>query len=241
MANTLYLVGHGRMNPGLPIPIPAGVTIHFAVPRRSNSTGAISGALLRGEPCEISETITGPINHPEHYLCADEFQTNYRKLGWFWAGIQKGVHQNSWLVTPRGPSDLSLSSVLGRLLNVGLSKPLVIYWTCCRSPINEISDAVYHLDNGKLKKHAKKPTEPTDCPGSQNHHHYLGTPDGVLTVVHQSDISALKVDPFFKQVSPMPEAGVANITLSSGGPMVSADDMFGDPRTGSSGDTSLGI
>jgi hypothetical protein len=235
MANRIYMVGHGRQyTGGTTGQLPAGVTVNFAVPTRCLSTGSVSQAHLSGDLTVYSETITGPCAYDEHYLCADVPEINQRKLQAFWSGVGKGRHQNSWLVTVRGNSDVKLGAIIARLEQVGLSKPFEIVWTCCRSPINQIAEAKYLYKSGALVREACSEKKPTDAPGTADgHNRFDSYSDGILTIVHQSDIARLKADLLPKPTDKMIKISSDQFNWYS--PL----ELFGDPRSKSFGDTSL--
>jgi hypothetical protein len=234
MANKIFMVGHGRQYSGGTGRLPADVTLNFAVPTRCLSTGSVSCAHLSGTLATYSETVSGPGSYDEHYLCADVPEVNQRKLQAFWKGVGAGKHTNSWLVTVRGNSDVRLGAIVARLEQVGLSKPFDIVWTCCRSPINEVADAKYLYEGGALKREAVSEKNVTDAPGTaQGHVRYDGYSDGILTVIHQTDIAKLIAD-----VLPRPTDKLITLTSDQFN-KYSPLELFGDPRKKSFGDKSL--
>lgn len=235
MANKIFMIGHGRQyTHGSTGQLPSGVTLNFAVPARCLSTGSVSCAHLSGDLTVYSETITGPRSYDEHYLCADVPEMNQRKLQAFWKGIGNGRHQNSWLVAVRGNSDVRLGAIITRLEQVGLSKPFDIVWTCCRSPINEVADAKYLYQSGSLTRGPVSGKNITAAPGTADgHNRYDGYSDGILTVIHQTDIARLTAD-----VLPKPTDKLIKISSDQFN-WYSPLELFGDPREKSFGDTSL--
>ncbi|MGH7117406.1 MAG: hypothetical protein ACREFP_00150 [Acetobacteraceae bacterium] len=131
MANKIILVGHGiGYTKEEERPLPADVTLMFAVPSAWKSTGGVSRGHLSGALHHYEEIVAGPATFPEHYLCADVPEINITKLEAFYKGVQSGANDKTcWIACVRGPSEIALSAIITRLENIGLSKPFQIIWT----------------------------------------------------------------------------------------------------------------
>ncbi len=147
MTGHVFIAGHGRMKPnGRDITIPADVTLYWAVNERYNSTGTISYAALDGSFNQWSETKTAGEKYKEHYLCPDDPIVMCAKGQRF---INGNHGPEYWLLQPRLDFITSLSAIL-TFLRRRIDGPLHVYWTCCRSPINEQSQGSVYLRNGSL-------------------------------------------------------------------------------------------
>ncbi len=152
MPNHVFIAGHGRMKPaGRDITIPGGVTLHWAVAPGYNSTGGLSRALISGEVAQWSETKTAGETYKEHYLCPDDALIMSTKGGALAKRANKG---KCYLLQPRFDFATSLSSILVYLKSQ-ISGPLDVYWTCCRSPINDTSPGAYFFEKGQITPKAK--------------------------------------------------------------------------------------
>ena len=240
MASKIFVVGHGRQyTSGCEGTVPAGVVLHFAVPREHLSTGTVSKAHLRGDTATYSETITGPAKYPEHYLCADLPDMNLSKLIAFKKGIDLGRHQNSWMLATRGASDVKLSLILSRIKKLGLSEPVEFVWTCCRSPINQPSKGKCLYEKGTLEVVQPESSKPTPAPGTLGHQKYELDATGVLTVIHQSEIHKVGVQFSFR---PDREDQLSTVGGDGGvSDRYSPIELFGDPKSGSSGHAAIGF
>lgn len=152
MPNHVFIAGHGRMKPaGRGITIPGGVTLYWAVAPGYNSTGGLSRALISGTAAQWSETKNAGESYKEHYLCPDDAMIMSTKG----EALAKRVNRGEChLLQPKFDFATSLSSILVYLKSQ-ISGPLEVYWTCCRSPINDASIGAYFFEKGQITPKAK--------------------------------------------------------------------------------------
>ena len=199
MANKVFLIGHGiGYREGATMPLPPGVILKFAVRPGWKSTGTMSWAYLSGalggSDTDYKQVISGPASFSEHYLCPDLPMINMAKLKQFFKGMQDHKYDsNTWMACVRGPNEIALSAIIQRLLSAGLSSPLEIIWTCCRSPINEtaIGDVKYDTKTGTINENPKSSPKTTSCPSEPEHKKHDTCAEGVLTVLSTADIHRL--------------------------------------------------
>jgi hypothetical protein len=148
MTNYVFVAGHGRVVPtGDPLKVPQGVTLNWAVKERFNSTKGLSTALLRKDFDLWEETKSAGQPYREHYLCPDISFIMSEKGKAFNLG-QWNPSSNYWLLQPKSSFATSLSAIL-KYLQTKLPGSLEVYWTCCRSPINERSQGKVEFERGK--------------------------------------------------------------------------------------------
>jgi hypothetical protein len=150
MTKNVFIAGHGRMKPsGRDLTVPSGVTLHWAVAAGYNNTGGVSRALLKGDFTTWAETKTAGEIYKEHYLVPDSnmiMQTKGQAI------FDRKNKTDDYLLQPRLDFVTTLSALIG-YLTTKLGTPLNIYWTCCRSPINELSKGnVFLQGNGTVVK-----------------------------------------------------------------------------------------
>jgi hypothetical protein len=145
----VFIAGHGRMMRSGSQAVPAGVNLHWAVPPRYNGSGGLSTAYLSGRYA-VWAGHTGPGEpYYEHYLCPDLGAIMDRKA----AAMVEGNWQpagDHYLLQPRLKFTVTLSSIL-LFLKRKVPGPLDVYWTCCRSPINEPSHMVRLFEEGATR------------------------------------------------------------------------------------------
>jgi hypothetical protein len=230
MANKIFLIGHGRqdMDSGNREFLPEGVTVRLAVGERGLSSNGVSCAHLRGDCGIYVQSYVGPCEFPPLYLCGDEPATNFEKLYAFYTGIEKDIHLNSWILTPRGAHDVSLSTIIERLLNTGLSTPFELVWTCCRSPLDERATSKYTYDNKQVVplrvEEFDSERNITAALGSNGHKiHTQSVELEDLTIYHQSDIHEVNYTNRFDRSN--------NAVIGSDFQTERVDELFSNPRS----------
>lgn len=149
MTQHVFVAGHGRMKPsGRDITIPEGVTLFWAVVPGYNSTGGLSKAFISGQTDQWAETKTAGQTYKEHYLCPDDAMIMSTKG----EALLKRVKKNDcYLLQPKFDFAVSLSAIIVYLKSK-VQAPMHIYWTCCRSPINDLSKGAVYFDKGQITK-----------------------------------------------------------------------------------------
>lgn len=148
----VFIAGHGRMKPsGRDLPVPNGVTLHWAVEAGYNSTGGLSRGLLKGGFNTWAETKTTGDTYKEHYLCPDSQMIMQTKGA---AIFDRPNKAEDWILQPKLDFVTSLTTLIHYLITK-LGTPLNIYWTCCRSPINELSKGNIFLQGDQIVKKPK--------------------------------------------------------------------------------------
>lgn len=145
----VFIAGHGRMMLSGNQAVPAGVTLHWAVPPRYNGSGGLSTAFLSGRYTTWAGQ-TGPGEpYYEHYLCPDLATIMARKAAAMQEGhwLPQGDH---YLLQPRLKFSVTLSSIL-LFLKRKVPGPLDVYWTCCRSPIKQPSYRIRLYEDGNIR------------------------------------------------------------------------------------------
>lgn len=200
MANKFFLVGHGvgYTNSG-EVNIPANVTVKFAVPAGWRSTGTVSTACMRGEFTEFAEVVSGPTTFPQHFLCPDTPETHLNKLIAFHQGVSKlPDKRHIWLLCVRGAYEITLTAIISRLEELGLSKPYELIWTCCRSPINEVSPGTLYFKDGNKDPKSVSAAHTTKSPTDERNKIMSSAAAGILTIISGDDVISVPKNQFGK-------------------------------------------
>lgn len=133
MGKTVYLIGHGRVDPGKQCQLQPNTTMHWLAPLGDVTTG-LSYAFLSGAMTNDVGTSTAASIVPEHYLCSDVHTVNDRKIKEFFerATPHPNASADPYLLMPRYKTNVSLSSILAFLNELSPSADWHVYWTCCR-------------------------------------------------------------------------------------------------------------
>jgi len=115
--------------------VPQYVTVHWAVGEAYNSSTGLSTALLRGDTDQWAETKAAGQSYKEHYLCPDASYVMSAKGEALRQG-QWNPPQDHWLLQPKLAFASSLTGILA-YLQAMMPGQLDVFWTCCRSPINQ--------------------------------------------------------------------------------------------------------
>jgi hypothetical protein len=143
----VFIAGHGRMSLSGPITVPAGVTLHWAVPPRYNGSGGLSRALLSKAYQTWAGSNAAGSPYYEHFLCPDLAGIMVTKGEALKAGDWD--NNNTYLLQPRLNFTVTLSSIILHLKRK-FGTPLEIYWTCCRSPVAQPSYRIRFYDHGRV-------------------------------------------------------------------------------------------
>ncbi|MFT8244141.1 hypothetical protein [Roseomonas sp. BN140053] len=136
MTTNVFVAGHGRMRlKGEERDIPAGVTLSWAVAPGYNSQLGVSTALIKGEAAQWAETKTTGEKYREHYLCPDSSVIMSMKGE---AMMGRADKAGCYLLQPRSDFATSLTSLIA-FLQQEFGGSFHLYWTCCRTPINQPS------------------------------------------------------------------------------------------------------
>jgi hypothetical protein len=160
----VFIAGHGRMQTDSWKILPPSVTMKWAVPARYNGSGTLSTALLTGVLDEWAEVKSNRAVYAEHWLCPDPSYVMSSKGRFFiqgnWAPAQHHI-----LLQPRYNFATPLSGIL-RYLKKVLGGELEVCWTCCRSPIHEVSVGKVEYKGGQVQitlfGQGRKPTAAPD-------------------------------------------------------------------------------
>jgi hypothetical protein len=143
----VFIAGHGRMSLSGAMAVPAGVTLHWAVPPRYNGSGGLSRAFLS----KTYETWAGSnaegSPYYEHFLCPDLAGIMVTKGEALQAA--DWPNDSTYLLQPRLKFTVKLSSIIS-FLKRKLGTPLDIYWTCCRSPVSQPSYRIRFYEQGRV-------------------------------------------------------------------------------------------
>lgn len=143
----VFIAGHGRMSLSGAMAVPAGVTLHWAVPPRYNGSGGLSRALLSKTYQTWAGSNAAGSPYYEHFLCPDLAAIMVTKGEALQAGDWD--RNNTYLLQPRLQFTVKLSSIIPYLKRK-FGTPLDICWTCCRSPVAQPSYRIRFYDQGRV-------------------------------------------------------------------------------------------
>jgi hypothetical protein len=141
MSKGVYLIGHGRVDPGTPVIVPPTITVHWLGYLGDVSNG-LSYAFLGGTLTTELGTSGPGSSFPMHYLCgernAQDDVVDTKIKNFFGRPTPfPGGSQDPYVLYARAKTNVSIESIFTFLEMLSPTQHWHLYWTCCRGYLGQ--------------------------------------------------------------------------------------------------------
>src|ERR1700677_2450215 len=201
MSKGVYLIGHGRVDPGTPVIVPPTMTVHWLGHLGDVSNG-LSYAFLNGTLTAELGTSDPGSSFPMHYLCGerdkqdDVVDTKIKNFFGRPTPFPGGSH-DPYVLYARCTTNGSIKSIFSFLEMLSPTQEWHLYWTCCRGYLGQKTPYTSKFDkaSGAVVRAPRTDPDPTPLLDNKTENH-LNTDAGFQSVrmVAKSDQGAIQAN-----------------------------------------------
>jgi hypothetical protein len=201
MSKGVYLIGHGRVDPGTPVIVPPTMTVHWLGHLGDVSNG-LSYSFLNGSLTTELGTSGPGSSFPMHYLCGERDEQDDvvdTKIKNFFARPTPypGGSQDPYVLYAKCKTNVSIQSIFSFLEMLSPTQEWHLYWTCCRGYLGQKNPYTSKFDkaSGTVVRTLRIDPEATPLLDNKKENH-LNTDAGFHSVrlVAKSDQGAVQAN-----------------------------------------------